>query len=96
MGFEFKMEGFDQVKKNLNKLAENPQQLFEGQAFKTQQEVECEHCGEKFDVTVPVTILKVVGNKGFGPGYSIKDECPACGELNKYQWDQTVATLVIS
>jgi hypothetical protein len=88
--------GFDEVMKNLNDLAENPQQLLEGQTFETQQEVECEHCGEKFEVTVSVRILKVVGNKGFGPGYSTKEECPSCGELNKYEWDQTVATIEIS
>lgn len=93
MGFEIK--GFDEVMKNLNDLAENPQQLLEGQTFETQQEVECEYCGDKFEVTVPVRIQKVVGNKGFGPGYSTKQECPACGELNKYHWDKTVATIEI-
>jgi rRNA maturation protein Nop10 len=73
------MKGFDEVMKT----------------FETQQEVECESCGEKFEVTVPVKILKVVGNKGFGPGYSTKEECPACGELNNYHWDKTVATIEI-
>lgn len=93
MGFE--MKGFDEVMRNLNDLAENPQQLLEGQTFETQQEVECESCGEKFEVTVPVKIQKVVGSKGFGPGYSTKEECLACGELNKYEWDKTVVTIEI-
>lgn len=90
------MEGFDELKRNLNNLAENPQQLLKGQTFETQQEVKCDSCGEKFEVTVPVKIQKVVGDKGFGPGYSTKQECPACGELNKYHWDQTVANIRIT
>lgn len=96
MDFEFKMEGFDEVKKNLDELAENPQQILVGQTFETQQEVECEHCGEKFEVTVPVRIQKVVGNRGFGPGYTTKQACPACGELDEYHWDKTVATIQIT
>lgn len=94
MGIE--MKGFDEAMKNLNDLAANPQQLLEGQTLEAEQEVECEHCGYKFEVTVPVRIQKVVGNKAFGPGYSTKEECPGCGELNKYQWDQTVVTIEIT
>lgn len=91
MGFELK--GLDEVMKNLNELAENPQQLLEGQTFETQQEVGCKFCGEKFAVTVPVRILKVVGNRGYGPGYSTKEACPSCGELNEYDWDKTIVEI---
>jgi site-specific DNA-methyltransferase (adenine-specific) len=74
-------------------LIEHPEQLLEGQTFETQQEVECEHCGEKFPVTVPVRIEKVVGTKGYGPGYTTKQECPKCGKLDEYHWDKTVADI---
>jgi len=90
------MKGFDEVMKNLDNIAKHPEPLLVGQTFETKQEVKCEHCGEKFAVTVPVRIQKVVGNKGFGPGYSTKQECPSCGELGKYHWDQTVMTIEIT
>lgn len=90
---DFEMKGFDEVMRNLNDLASNPQQLLEGQTLEAQQEVECESCGEKFPVTVPVRIEKVVGTKGYGPGYTTKQECPACGELDEYHWDKTVVDI---
>jgi len=95
MGFEFEVKGLDEVKRNLDNLAKHPEQLFEGQTFQTQQEVECEYCGEKLEVTVPVHIQKVIGKKGHGPGFSTKQECHACGELNEYSWAKTVVDIKI-
>jgi rRNA maturation protein Nop10 len=89
------MTGFEEVRDNLDSLAKHPEQLLEGQTFETQQEVKCDSCGEKFEVTVPVRIENVVGKKGYGPGYSTKEECPTCGEPNKYHWDKTVADIDI-
>lgn len=88
MGFE--MKGFDEVKKNLDRLAKNPEQFLEGHTAEIQHEEACKSCGEKFQFTIPVRIEKVVGNKGYGPGYLTKQECPACGELNKYQFGKAV------
>ena len=96
MDFKSEMKGFDEVKSDLDNLAKHPEQFFKGQTFETQQEVECSHCGEKFPITVPVRIQRVVGNKGIGPGFSTKQECPVCGELNQYEWAETVATIEIT
>ena len=91
MGFELK--GLNEVMKNLDNLAKHPEQFLEGLTAKIQHEEACKACGEKFQFMVPVRIEKVVGNKGYGPGYSTKQECPACGELNKYHWDKTVVEI---
>ena len=93
MNFEFEVEGLDKLKKNLNNLANHPEQLLEGQTFQTQQEMKCEFCDEEFEVTVPVRIQKVIGNKGYGPGFSTKQECPKCGELNECTWAKTVVEI---
>lgn len=90
------MEGFDEVKKSLDDLAKNPQQLLVGQTFETQQEVECEECGKKFNVTVPVRIQKVVGKTGYGPGYTTGQVCPECGKLGEYHWDKTVVNIQLT
>lgn len=93
---EFKMEGFDEVMKNLQDLADHPEQMLVGQSCEVELDVVCKNCGEEFAVPVQTKILKVVGTKAFGPGYSTKEPCPSCGELNKYQWDEVVAEIRIT
>lgn len=92
----FRMEGFDELKRNLDNLVKNPQQLLVGHSAAIQKEVECKTCGEKFIITIPVKIQEVVGKGGYGPGYTTKQECPECGELGTYHWDKTIANIQLT
>lgn len=94
MGIE--MKGFNEVMRNLNHLANNPQQLLEGQTFEKPHEVTCEFCEKEYVVTLPLKIERVEGTRGYGPGGSIKADCPACGKENEYTWTDSVIDMTLT
>lgn len=96
MNFKFEMKGFDEVKKNLDNQAENPQKLLVGQTVDKPHEVTCEYCEKEYVVTPPVKIERVEGTQGYGPGGSVKAECPACGEENEYKWTDAVVGITVT
>ena len=87
MKFEFKMDGADELIRNLDDLAEHPESLLEGQTFEITQEVKCDHCGFSQEVKLPVKLLRVEGAKGHGPGGQISITCVNCGKLFNVTWD---------
>ena len=96
MDFKFEMKGFDKVKKNLDKLAKNPQQMLVGQTVEKPHEVTCEFCEKEYLVTLSLKIERVEGTRGYGPGGRITVECPACGKENEYTWTDSVIDITLT
>jgi len=87
MGSGYKLDGADEVIKNLNDLAEHPETLLEGHTFEIAKEVKCEHCGFSQEVALPVKLEKVEGSTGYGPGGQISVTCIKCGEPFDVTWE---------
>lgn len=65
-------------------------QFLSGTTFeKRVPEVACDHCGHVQEVTVPIQITRVEGNRGYGPAGSAQVLCsnPDCRELFEVDWD---------
>ncbi|MHB8896782.1 MAG: hypothetical protein ACYC99_16630 [Candidatus Geothermincolia bacterium] len=80
---------------DVDQMIAHPQLLTIGKTFVKQTEVDCDHCGRRQTVSIPLRIEGVVGTKGYGPGGSITVTCgnPDCGKPFEVTWDSSVAEL---
>lgn len=61
--------------------------LLVGRTFeKKVPDVECDHCGTKQEVTVPIQIDRIEGNRGYGPGGCVQVKCCKCHEAFDLTW----------
>lgn len=68
--------------------------LLVGRTFvKKVPDVECDHCGTKQVVTVPVKIDRIEGTRGYGPGGCVEVKCCNCHKMFDVTW--TDATIEI-
>lgn len=86
------IRGVDELLRNLKHLEKHPEQLLAGSTFDIEQEVECDKCGFKQKVNIPVKIERIDGRKGYGPGGAITVICqnPDCGQPFEVTWDDVV------
>lgn len=78
---------------DLDRVKESSPGLLVGRFFeKTMPNIECDHCGLAQEVSVPLTIARVEGSRGYGPGGSISVVCknPECGKTFEVSWESVV------
>jgi hypothetical protein len=81
------------------RVSANAGQLLKGKNFeKKVPGVACEHCGQVQEVTVPIEITRIEGNRGYGPGGKATVICsnPACRKPFEVDWDNVVVEINIT
>ena len=73
---------------DLERLKEDSGKYLVGMTFnKRVPGVACDHCGYVQEVTIPISISRVEGIRGYGPGGSVTVICKKCNRSFPVNWD---------
>lgn len=80
---------------DIGTVLEHPGSVLVGETLYKQAEVDCEHCGQRQQVSIPFRIERVEGDRGYGPGGSITVTCSntRCRMPFEVDWDNVIVEL---
>jgi len=83
---------------DIDRVIEHPGLVLVGKTLQKTIEVDCDHCGRPRQVSIPLRIDRVEGDRGYGPGASITVTCcnPGCGKPFEVTWDNVIVELVLT
>jgi hypothetical protein len=80
---------------DVDRMIKNPETVLVGRTLEKKVEVECDYCSRKQTVSLPFSIERVEGDRGYGQGGSITVTCsnPNCQKPFEVEWDQVIVEL---